>query len=129
MDSATNHVVRNVGNAGGESSTSATGRLVGSVAEEVAFTTAASAANVIRAGWSELHAFPRAVTDLVGTSIQISSVTLQWTSPGYDGDDGTLQVGSTYFIRIASYTVPDTFSDHRFANIPSLPPGSCLARW
>ncbi len=117
MDSGTNHVVRNVDNAGGENSTSATGRLVGSVGEEVVVTTTTSGANVIRAGWSELHSFPNRVTDLAGTNITVSSVTLQWTTPGYDGQDGTLQVGSTYFIRVASYTVPDTFSDHRLANI------------
>lgn len=117
MDGTTNHVVRNVDNAGGTSATSTNGRIVGSVAEEVAFTTATSGANVIRAGWSELHAFPRTVTDLAPQTSSASNVTMQWTTPGYDGNNGTLQVGSTYFIRIASYTVPDTFSDHRFANI------------
>lgn len=117
MDSGTNHVVRNVDNAGGTGATSTNGRMVGSVAEEVVFTTTTSGANVIRAGWSEVHAFPRTVTDLGGQAMTISSVTLRWTTPGYDGDEGTLQVGSTYFIRIASYTVPDTFSDHRLANI------------
>jgi fibronectin type 3 domain-containing protein len=71
----------------------------------------------MRAGWSQVHAFPRTVTDLAPTNIGVSSFTLQWTSPGYDGHDGALQIGSTYFIRVASYTVPDTFSDHRFANI------------
>lgn len=117
MDGTTNHVVRNVNNAGGETSTSANGSLVGSVGEEVVVTTTTSGANTVRSGWSQLHAFPRAVTDLGGTSIAVTSVTLQWTTPGYDGHDGTLQVGSTYFIRVASYAVPDTFSDHRLANI------------
>ena len=119
MDSATNHVVRNVDNAGGTASTTTNNKLVGSVAEEVVFTTAASPgnANVARAGWSEVHAFPNKVSDLGGTGMMVSSVTLQWTTPGYDGQDGTLQVGSTYFIRIATYTVPDTFSSSRFANI------------
>ncbi len=117
MDSGTNHVVRNVDNAGGDSSTSANHRLTGSVAEEVVFTTTTSGTSVIRAGWSELHAFPRTVTDLGATNIEITSATLQWTTPGYDGQNGTLQVGSTYYIRVASYTVPDTFSDYRLANI------------
>lgn len=71
----------------------------------------------MRAGWSQLHAFPRAVSDLGASRIEFTSATLQWTTPGYDGHDGALQVGSTYFIRVASYTVPDTFSDHRLANI------------
>ncbi|UPT72566.1 MAG: hypothetical protein M0D55_11415 [Elusimicrobiota bacterium] len=109
--------MRSANNSGGDSSTSPTGRLVGSVGEEVAFTTAASAGSVARAGWSELHAFPGKVQDLGGTNIAISSASLRWTTPAYDGGDGTLQVGSTYFIRVASYTVPDTFSDHRLANI------------
>ncbi len=117
MEGGTNRVVRNVGNAGGESSTTGNNRVVGSIAEEVAFTTAASAGTVMRAGWSQLHAFPRVVTDLAPAGVAISSVSLQWTTPGYDGHDGTLQVGSTYFIRVASFTTPDTFSDHRLANI------------
>ncbi|MBI5246489.1 MAG: gliding motility-associated C-terminal domain-containing protein [Elusimicrobia bacterium] len=119
MDSGTNHLTRNADNAGGDSATSPTSRLVGSAGEPVAFTTAASAGNtnVVRAGWGELHAFPRTVTDLGGTSIGISSVTLQWTTPGYDGHDGTLQIGSTYYISFASFTVPDIFSNHRLANI------------
>jgi hypothetical protein len=117
MDSGTNHMRRSVDNAGGTTSSSANGSVVGSVGEEVAFTTAASAGNVVRGGWSELHAFPRTVTDLGGTNLEVSSVTLQWTTPGYDGGNGTLQVGSTYFIRIASYTVPDTFANPSFANI------------
>lgn len=117
MDGTTNHVVRSGDNSGGTSATSTSGRLDGSVGEEVVFTTATSGANVVRAGYSELHAFPRTVTDLGHPNIGVSSFTLQWTTPGYDGNNGTLQVGSTYFIRIASYTVPDTFSDHRLADI------------
>lgn len=117
MDGTNNKVVRSANNAGGESSTSATGRLVGSVAEEVAFTTAASVASVARAGWSEIHAFPGKVSDLGGAGLAVSSASLRWTTPAYDNGDGTLQIGSTYYIRVASYTVPDTFSDFRLANI------------
>lgn len=119
MDGTNNKVVRSANNAGGDSSTSASNRMVGSVAEEVAFTTAAAAGGgVARAGWSELHAFPGKVQDLGGTSLHVTSATLRWTTPSYDGGDGTtLQVGSTYYIRVASYTVPDTFSDFRLANI------------
>lgn len=117
MESADNKLSRNVGNAGGEESSSGSNRLAGSIAEDVAFTTAASAGSVARAGFSELHAFPRTVTDLAGAEVHVTSVTLRWTTPGYDGHDGMLQVGSTYFIRVASYTVPDTFSDHRQADI------------
>ncbi len=117
MEGGTNRVVRNVENAGGESSTTASNRVVGSIAEEVAFTTATSGTQVMRAGWSQIHAFPRVVTDLASPNIAITSMTLQWTTPGYDGHDGTLQVGSTYFIRVASFTSPDTFSDHRLANL------------
>lgn len=119
MDSATNHLVKNVNNSGGTSATTANNRLVGNVGEAVAFTTAASAGNasVSRGGWSELHAFPNKVQDLSSANPQVSSVTVLWTTPGYDGVNGALQVGSTYYVRIASYTVPDTFSDHRLANI------------
>lgn len=117
MDGVDNHMSRNVTNSGGTSSTSTNGRLVGSVGEEVVLTTTTSGVNVMRSGWSQVHAFPRTVTDLTPLNVGASSATLQWTTPGYDGQDGTLQVGSTYFIRVASYTVPDTFSDHRLANI------------
>ncbi len=117
MDSGSNHVVRNVDNAGGDAASTGNGSLTGSVAEGVAFTTAAAAGGAIRAGWSELHAFPNKVSDLGATDLGTSSATLRWTTPGYDGANGTLQVGSTYYVRIASYTAPDTFSDFRLANI------------
>jgi len=118
MDGTDNHMPRNVTNSGGTSATSTNGRLVGSVSEEVVLTTTTSGANTIRSGWSQLHAFPRTVTDLTPlVDIAPSSATLRWSTPGYDGNDGTLQIGSTYFIRVASYTVPNTFSDHRLANI------------
>ncbi len=117
MDSATNHAVRNVNDAGGTTATTPNNRLVGNVGESVSFTTSTSGGNTIRSGFSELHAFPNKVQDLTSASPFVSSVTVLWTTPGYDGANGALQVGSTYYIRIATYTVPDTFSDHRLADI------------
>lgn len=118
MDSETNSITRDVVNGGGGDSSSTNNSLIGSFSEEVVLTTTASSANLIRSGWSGLHAFPGKVTDLAGLpDVTASSVTLQWTSPGYDGGLGGLMSGSTYFIRVASHTAPGTFSDHRLANV------------
>jgi hypothetical protein len=67
-------------------------------------------------GLMNIMFFPGTVNDLAAGTIFKSSVTLQWSTPGYDGLAGTLQARTTYFIRVASYTVPNTFGPP-FANI------------
>ena len=117
MDSAANLLARNVVNGGGLASASASYDMVGSVGEEVAFTTQAAGVSLMRAGWSELHAFPGVIGVVTPvTGVSASSVTLVFNAPGYDGFLGSLQVGTSYLVRVASYTVPDTFSSYTFAN-------------
>jgi hypothetical protein len=114
----TSTVSRDVGDMGGGYSSSGNGAgnnaLFGSAGQEVAITTTASgtgAANSkLRAGWSEILSYPGTVNDLSLAALFTTSGTFQWSTPPYDGSLGTLQSGSTYFIRIASYTAPDTFN-------------------
>jgi len=125
MTSGNNTIARDAVNGGGTFSSSGSGagnnQLTGSAAEDVIITTSASGAgagnNRLRAGWSELQAYPDAVAALYFSSSSVSSGTVQWTTPGYDGGSGALQVGTTYFIRVASYTVPDTFAFATSANV------------
>lgn len=110
MDSASNQMVRTVVNGGGDAATSGNNKLVCSVAEEVVEITATSASNKVKAGWSELHAFPGAVSAFTAVlDASASSATVNWTSPGYDGSLGVIQTGSSYLVRVATYTAPDSF--------------------
>jgi hypothetical protein len=114
MTSTSNDMARSVGGGAGVSNGafSATNRLDAGLGEEISGSTAtASATNRINPGYVAMFAFPGAVTDLTGLDdVSVSSVSLQWTTPGVDGSSGTFASGSQYFMRVASYTVPDTFT-------------------
>ena len=120
-----NTIARDVVNAGGNGSSSGllttNNAMIGSVGEEVMLTTMTSgtggANNTVRAGWSEIQSFPGTATGLAAAlDNSVSSATLNWSAPGYDGSLGKLQPGTTYFIRVASYTVPDTFDTFVYNN-------------
>lgn len=121
MTSADNDMARSVvGGAGaGNGAASATNRLDAGSGEAIAGSSAtASANNRINPGYVSMFAFPGAVTDLTGLDdVNTSTVSLQWTSPGVDGPRGTFQAGSSYYLRVASYTVPDTFALFSQANV------------
>lgn len=111
MDSPSNQMHRNVVNGGGDAASSGSNKLVCSMAEEVVEITGTSASNKVKAGWSELHAFPGAVSAFTAAlDASASSATLYWTVSGYDGTLGALQSGSSYRVRVASYTIPDSFN-------------------
>lgn len=110
MDGPSNRMRRSVVNGGGAAASSANGSLVGSAAEEIIRIDGASASGKVKAGWSELHAFPGAVSAFAAADdASASSATLNWVSPGYDGAVGALQAGSSYRVRVATYTSPDSF--------------------
>lgn len=71
----------------------------------------ASANVALMAALVHILSRPGTVTTLTsldeGTTESI--VRLQWSAPGYDGGRGDLQTGTSYFIRVASFTVPDVF--------------------
>lgn len=118
--SATNAVVRDATAAGGDGrSSSATNALDTVLGEEVSSSTGTSSAtNRMGGGYMQIYAFPGPAVGLGARSdITVSSATLVWNAPGYDGLQGHLVTGTTYFIRIASYTVPDTFSFINYANM------------
>ncbi|MCR4294717.1 MAG: fibronectin type III domain-containing protein, partial [Elusimicrobia bacterium] len=96
---------------GGAPSVSDSHRLTLAVGEEAAAPAAASATRLLRPGLGQILFFPGPVTDLdARADVSRTSMTLTWTAPGYDGELGSLQAGTSYFIRVASYTVPDTFT-------------------
>jgi hypothetical protein len=103
MSSATNQISRSSENGGGTTGTSATNKITGTIGEEVAITTMTSATNRIRAGWDEIAFYPGALTAVtVRFDNTVSSATLNWNTPGYDGGLGVLPVGSAYLIQFAS---------------------------
>lgn len=111
LSGATSAMPRNAVDAGGDGLTRSAGSALDAAAgEEVQRSTMSSASFVLAPGAMELFSFPRTVTDLAGSTVTITGVTLQWTAPGYDGDLGSLVTGTSYYVRVASYTAPDTFA-------------------
>lgn len=114
MSSETNTLLRQSADAGGGTSSSASHTLQGAAGEQPTGISA-SANYVLQSGAFELFSFPSVSTGTAGLAT-LSSATLSWAAPFYDGERGVLQTGSSYYIRVASYTVPDTFS-LAFANV------------
>ncbi|MDE2489486.1 MAG: hypothetical protein KGM24_01475 [Elusimicrobia bacterium] len=81
------------------------------IGEEVVGAGSASTTRLARTGAREIFSAPGPVGDLaVRADVARTTMTLTWSTPGYDGTVGALQPGSSYYIRVASYTAPDTFS-------------------
>lgn len=114
MTSASNDMARSSTGGGGASNgpLSTNFRLDGGSNEEIAGSTYSSTNFRLGPGFISIFAIPGTVTAL--TSLDANATTgrveLKWTAPGVDGPLGTLSAGSSYYIRVASYTVPDTFS-------------------
>ena len=112
MSSPSNNMVRDSVDGGGNRSTSANNQLTASVAEEVAFTTAASATAILRAGFETIAYFPGTLTSLTSGATAATSITLNWATPGYDGNNtGTAQNGSLYYVQIASQVSLGNFAN------------------
>lgn len=113
MTSANYNLYRNAAAAGGGWGFSAAYNSSGTVNElpisVVAGSTSSSTGYALGPGLMNIIAFPGKIATLSAPNIFFTSATLQWNTTGYDGSSGALQVGTTYFIRIATYTVPDTF--------------------
>ncbi len=102
--------LRPAAGAGGEYSSSANHRLEPTIGEDIAASTSSAGGSLEGSGAHHIHHFPDTVTTLTGIEgARFSSATLQWTAPGFDGARGDLQAGTTYMIRVASFTAPYTF--------------------
>ncbi|HAH06051.1 MAG TPA: hypothetical protein DCM05_05895 [Elusimicrobia bacterium] len=109
LSGADSNLPRSAASSGGEKSASSSYKLSSTVGELVS-STSASAGNLLDAGARRVFHFPGAVTNLTGIEqIFLTSTTLQWTAPGYDGRLASLQAWSTYYVRVASFTAPDTY--------------------
>lgn len=111
MSTASNAITRDVDNAGGTFASSGGGaannNMTGSIGEEVMITTSTSgggsANNTLRSGFSEIAYYPATLVSLSsGVDITASSMTLNWPTPGYDGNLGVALAGSAYLVQIAS---------------------------
>ncbi|MBI5240144.1 MAG: hypothetical protein HY926_06705, partial [Elusimicrobia bacterium] len=113
MTSANYNLYRNGVDGGGNGGDSANYKSTGTVAETpiavVEGSTSSSSNWALGPGLMNLAFFPGKVVTFSTSSISITSSTLRWSTTGYDGGIGDLRPGTTYFIRLATYTVPDTF--------------------
>jgi hypothetical protein len=120
MTSASNDMARSVVGGGGgmNGAVSANNRLDGASSEEIGSSSVASANNRLGPGFIQIFAIPGTVTALTTLeNMTHTNIELQWTVPGVDGPLGTLPPGSSYYIRVASYTVPDSFTLFSDANV------------
>lgn len=120
MTSETNDLARSAVGGGGANGFSATpnNRLDASFGEEVAGSSVATSDNRLAPGFVQIFAFPGTATGLTAlNNVSVSSVTLQWTAPGVDGARCSLMPGSSYYLRVASYTVAGTFTQFSSATI------------
>ncbi|MCX5794340.1 MAG: hypothetical protein NTY77_02435 [Elusimicrobia bacterium] len=76
--------------------------------------TSSSASYALGSGLMNIIAFPGKVA-ISSANVFVTSGTVQWVTPGYDGAVGKLLAGTTYYVWFATYSVPDSdnlsFSD------------------
>lgn len=110
MRSAGSTLIRNAADSGGDHRSAGASNRLGAAVGEVAGSTSSSTSHTLAPGAMSIFSFPLPVSAFTGLAdVGTSSVPLRWNAPGYDGDQGTLQPGTRYLVRIASYTSPDTF--------------------
>ena len=70
-------------------------------------------------GYIQIFAFPGAISQLTSLDVFLGTTTvgLQWTAPGVDGNKGVLPSGSSYYVSIASYQTPSLFIFYSSATI------------
>jgi hypothetical protein len=108
MASTNYAIARSADDGGGRSSASTNYQSIDFVAEEIATTTAASAHNKIRDGAGEIFFYPGPVLNLTATAgASSATAALSWSSPGYDGGLGALLPGTSYFVAVTTYAVPN----------------------
>ncbi|MCB4757036.1 MAG: fibronectin type III domain-containing protein, partial [Elusimicrobia bacterium] len=86
-------------NQGGEDNASSDSHIVHTSAGEVGISTFTSDSHILQTGLMNLIAFPGSVTDFSATTLSSSSINLSWSAPGYDGAEGQLQEGTSYYLQ------------------------------
>lgn len=118
MSTGANAVTRDVDNGGGTFSSTANNQLTGSASEDVALTTAGTAANLLRSGFSTIAYYPGTLASLtMDGGVTTSSATLQWATPGYDGGLGAALGGSAYLVQVASSSTYGNLSSPSVVNV------------
>jgi len=117
MSSGSNSITRNVDNAGGTYSSTASNQITGSAGEEIALTTSSTANNLMRSGFSTIAYYPGTPTPSPNGGVSTSSTTLDWPTPGYDANLGAALVGSAYFVQLASNSTIGQLSDLKIVNV------------
>lgn len=133
MSSASHLLLRSDVNGGGDASSSSNNKLEGAFAADAGDPRTSTTYRMVP-GAMALFSFPSTIGDLSAPDPRLSSATLKWSAPYYDSAIGAnLMSGSSYLVRVASYTSPYTFS-LQYATLVSTgatgtTPGAFQARW
>jgi len=117
MTSGNNTISRDVDDGGGTFSSTANNKMTGSASEEIALTTASTVNNLLRTGFETIAYYPGTPTPATNGGVTTSSTTLDWATPGYDGNQGVALVGSAYLVQIASNSTIGNLNDLRTITI------------
>ncbi len=87
---------------GGQAGMNFTSYRLNSTVGEPMVRTVSFAGSRIFPGEMNLESFPGTVVNLATASFSTGAITWTWSSPGYDGEVGAFQPGTTYFIQLSS---------------------------
>lgn len=65
-------------------------------------------------GLKQIMSYPNVIIDLAVAGTSTGTANMTWTSPGYDGFNGALQSGTSYYVVVTTYTAPDPFFLNNF---------------
>lgn len=87
---------------GGQAGMSFTSYRLNSTIGEPVVRVFSSAADRVFPGEMSLESFPGTTVNLTTASVSAGAIVFTWSSPGYDGELGSFQPGTTYFIELSS---------------------------
>lgn len=101
FQTASNRVSPDSINQGGDSTSFTSHNLIWSIGE-VSGPDEVSTSHQLKPGFPNLLSTPGSVSDLAVTSKSSNTVTLEWSAPGYDGFQGNLPAGTSFFIQAST---------------------------